>query len=157
MEPLSLLGVLVILIGVLGVVLPVLPGTPLIWLGALLFDWGYEWQVLGWVWLGVLFLLMLLSEVGDWMLSNIGAQRGGASKRALVVGAVLGLIGLLLLPPFGLIIGSIAGVVGTEILLSRDTRRALKAGGGWLVGWVLSLLFRGLIAMAMVGIIWWQA
>ncbi|MGH2544413.1 MAG: DUF456 domain-containing protein [Ardenticatenaceae bacterium] len=148
---------LLVLGGVVGVVLPVLPGTPLIFLGALVYDWGAEWSVFGWGWLAVLLLLMLIAEGGDWVLSQIGAKRGGASWLSLLVGAVLGIAGLFLLPGFGLIIGSIIGVVGTELLTSRDARRAMRAGGGWLIGWVLSLLLQGATAVIMLGIILWQA
>ncbi|MDQ4078860.1 MAG: DUF456 domain-containing protein, partial [Chloroflexota bacterium] len=96
-------------------------------------------------------------EVGEWMLSQAGARRGGASWLSLAAGAVLGLVGLFVIPGVGLIIGSIIGVVGTEFLTSRDARRAAKAGSGWLVGWVLSLLLQGTLAVIMVGIILWQA
>ncbi len=73
------------------------------------------------------------------------------------MGGVLGLIGLFVLPGIGLIVGSVVGVVGTELVRSRDSRHALRAGGGWLVGWIVSLLLQGVIAIVMVGIILWRA
>ncbi len=157
MELVEIAGIALVLAGLAGVVLPVLPGAPLIFLGALLYDWANQWGALGWFWLGVLLVLMLLSEGGEWLLSSASAKRGGASWLSLLVGMVLGTVGLLLLPPFGLVIGSIAGVIGTELLTSGDARRAMRAGGGWLVGWVLSLLLQGTVAMIMVAILLWQA
>ncbi len=71
------IAAILVLAGVAGVVVPVLPGTPLIFLGALVYDWAHGWNVYGWGWLGLLFLLMLVAEVGDWLLSQVGAKQGG--------------------------------------------------------------------------------
>jgi uncharacterized protein YqgC (DUF456 family) len=69
---------------------------------------------------------------------------------------VLGFIGLFLLPPFGFIIGSIAGIVGVELLGSGDQRKAIRAGGGWFVGWVLSLILQVSVAAIMAVIVLWR-
>ena len=153
---LEILAALMVLAGLFGVILPVLPGTPLIFGGALLYDYANGWQMLGWGWLAVLGLLMVIALVSDLVLSQATARRGGASWRAIGVGFVLGLIGMVLLPPFGLIIGSIAGVLGTELLLRRATRHAVRASGGWLIGWVAGLILQGTIALVMVVILLWQ-
>lgn len=154
---LEVVAALVILAGLAGVILPVLPGTPLIFLGALLYDYANGWAALGWGWLLLLFLLMLVAEGGDQVMGHLGARRGGASWLSLLVGFVLSVIGTFLLPPFGFLLGAIVGVVGMELLTSRDARQALKAGGGWLVGWVLSLLLQASVALVMLGIVLWQA
>lgn len=152
----EILAALLILAGLLGLFLPALPGTPLIFAGALVYDLVNDWTVFGWGWLTLLLLLTLLALLGDWWLSNMGARKGGASWQALAVGGVLGLIGLIFLPPFGFLLGSIGGVIGTEILRVRDGRRAVRAGSGWLVGWILSLLLQGAVALAMLGLIIWR-
>lgn len=157
MSGLELVAALVMLAGLAGVIVPVLPGTPLIFLGALLYDYANNWGALGWGWLLLLFLLMLAAVGGDQVLGHMGARRGGASWLSLAVGFVLSLIGTFLLPPIGFLLGAIVGVIGTELLISRDARQALKAGGGWLVGWVLSLLLQASVALVMLGIVLWQA
>jgi uncharacterized protein len=156
-QVLDVIAALLVLAGLFGVVLPVLPGTPLIFLGAVVYDIGRGWTIFGWGWLGLLLFLTLLSLVADWWLSTVGARQQGASWRALLAGIVLGIVGLFLLPPFGFVIGSIVGVVGVELLDAGDTRRALRAGRGWIVGWILSLVMEGSIAIMMMAIILWRA
>lgn len=156
-EVTTVLAALLALAGMAGVVVPVLPGTPLIFLAALVYDFGQGWAALGWGWLLVLLALTVAAEVGDRLLGHAGAKRGGASWRAVLVGMVLGVVGTFLFPPFGFLIGALLGVVGTELVFSRDARRAMRAGGGWLVGWLLSLLLQGTVAVVMTAILLWQA
>jgi uncharacterized protein YqgC (DUF456 family) len=151
----ELLAVVLVVAGIIGAFLPVLPGSPLIFLGALVYDYGTDWQTFGWGWLGLLFLMMIAVEVAEWWLSNMGAKVGGASWQALLVGAIGGFIGLFF-PPVGFIIGALGGVIGTELLRTRSVFGATKAGGGWFVGWLLSLLLQVAAVVAMTGIFAWR-
>jgi uncharacterized protein YqgC (DUF456 family) len=157
MEGWALLGVISIIAGLFGVFLPVLPGTPLIFTGALLLDYARGWSLFGLGWLTVMGVLTLISVVADVWLSNMAAKRGGASWLALLVGLVLGMVGLVLLPPFGLVIGSVVGVAGTEWLRERNSGRALQAGGSWVIGWVLGRAFEVVVALVMLAIILYRS
>ncbi|HYN88291.1 MAG TPA: DUF456 domain-containing protein, partial [Ardenticatenaceae bacterium] len=127
----SLAGLLIIG-GLLGTVLPMLPGTPLIFLGALVYDFGHQWRVFGPLWLGVLLLLALVAVVADWLMGTFGGRKGGASWPALIVGFFAGLVGLFVFSLPGMLLGTVGGVVGTELIRRGDAGQALKAGGGWL-------------------------
>ncbi|MCB0078083.1 MAG: DUF456 domain-containing protein [Anaerolineales bacterium] len=152
----ELIAAILILAGLLGVVLPVLPGVPLILLGAVVLDYAHQWQFFGWPWLTLLAVLTIIALGADFALSQFTARQGGASWRALAVGVVLGLIGMVLMPPFGLLLGSMVGVLGTELLTTHDSRHALRASGGWLMGWIAGLILNGSIALIMVAIILWR-
>jgi uncharacterized protein YqgC (DUF456 family) len=154
-EMTELLAVVLVVAGVFGAFLPVLPGSPLIFIGALVYDYGTNWETFGWLWLGVLFLMMIAVEVAEWWLSNMGAKVGGASWQALLVGTLGGLIGLLFLP-LGPMIGAIVGVVGTELVRTRSVSGATKAGGGWFVGWMLSFVLQVAAVAVMTGIFAWR-
>jgi uncharacterized protein YqgC (DUF456 family) len=155
MDVLEVLAIVLVVAGVLGAFLPILPGSPLIFAGALLYDYSSDWTTFGWLWLGVLLLLMVGAEVAEWWLSNMGAKVGGASWQALVVGAIGGLIGLFI-PPFGFFIGAVGGVIATEYWRTRSLRGATKAGGGWFVGWLLGLIVQVLTVATMTFIFVWQ-
>lgn len=151
----ELLAILLVIAGVLGAFLPMLPGSPLIFAGALLYDYGTQWETFGWLWLGVLFVLMIAVEVAEWWLSTMGAKVGGASWQALLVGTIGGVVGLLFLP-LGPIIGALGGVVATELIRTRSVAGATKAGGGWFVGWLLSFVLQVVTVAVMTGIFAWR-
>lgn len=155
-DPWLLLASLLAILGLVGTVLPVVPGAPLIFLGALAYDFGHQWRVFGPFWLGLLLALMLLSIGTEWLLSSVGARRGGASWPALIAGFAGGLLGLIIFSLPGLLIGSIGSVVGVEWLRHRQAGKALRAGSGWLIGWFLSAVLELVIGIAMIAVMIWR-
>lgn len=145
----------VMLVGVVGVVVPVLPDVWLIWLAALAYGLlaGFD----GWVG-GVAMLLLtgltVLGIVIDLALGPVAARRGGASWQAIGASLGLGLLGLLILPPFGLLIGAVAGLFLVEYhQRNRDTTQAWTAVRSYLVGCGWSVALRLAIAGLMI-VIW---
>lgn len=146
------LTLFIMLLGLIGIVLPIVPGTVLIFLAALVYALLEGFQAVGWPTLVVLGLLTIVATTADIWASSIGAKMGGASGWSVVVGFVGGLVGFVLFTLPGAIIGAFLGVLLTEIARVGDLRKALKAGGGWAVGWVLSTVFQVAIGLAMVAI-----
>lgn len=129
------LAVVLVVIGLAGIVFPALPGTVLIFVGLLLAAWADGFTRVG-VW-----TLLIIGVIGaathavDFVAAALGAQRIGASRRA-VAGAALGtLLGL----PFGLpgvIFGPLAGAIIGELTVHRDFARAGRAGAAaWSGSW----------------------
>ena len=150
------LALLVMLVGLIGTVLPIIPGTILIFVAALLYALVEGFQTIGWPTLVVLGLLTAVATTADIWASSVGAKIGGGSGWSVVVGLVFGLAGFILFSLPGAIIGAVLGVLLTEILRVGDWRHALKAGSGWMVGWVLATLVQLCIGLAMVAIFVWQ-
>jgi uncharacterized protein YqgC (DUF456 family) len=144
-------GVLIV-IGVLGLILPVLPGAPLIFLGALLAAWAEDFVYLG-VWsLVVLGVLTALAVALDFVASAFGAQRFGASRRA-VAGATIGAIVGLFVGIWGVLIGPFIGAAIGELTLRRNLAAAGRAGVGAALGLALGTAAKLAIAFAMIGVI----
>ena len=141
-----------VVIGVMGTVFPALPGTPLIFLGALALAWGYEFSILGAPSLIFLGVLAALGIAVDFVASSMGAQRVGASFLA-VIGATLGsLFGLFFGIP-GIILGPFVGAFVGEIVARSSLRHATKVGLGTWIGLLLGTVFKVAIALMMVGLI----
>ena len=145
------LAVVLILIGIAGVVLPALPGLPLVFAGMMLAAWAGDFQQIGWVTLVVLGLLTALSFAADIFSTAIGAQRVGASRKALW-GTVIGTLAGLFFMPIGLLAGPFVGALLGELWHGRELGQATKVGLGTWLGIVLGVVLKLGLTFAMVGL-----
>ena len=121
----TLLVGLVMLVGLLGVVVPLLPGTALV-LGA-----GIAWAALvvedgrtRWVVVGVMAALFLVGLVLKYALPGRHLA-GRLPRRTLLLGATGAVVGFVVLPPLGLLLGGVLGVYLAE------AQRAGSSGEAW--------------------------
>ena len=82
-------------------------------------------------------MLTAVSIAVDVAASIVGAQRVGASKKALWGAAIGGLAGVFFGLP-GLLLGPFLGAVGGEMADGRSRRDALKVGAGTWVGTIIA-------------------
>lgn len=146
-----LLGSGMILAGLAGTVLPLLPSTPLMFAGMLLLAWHENFVRLGWPSLSLLFILMLISSVLDYLAGAMGAKRVGASQYAIwgaLLGSIVGLLGGL---P-GLILGPFLGAAAGEMLARKDLIQAGKVGVASGIGMLLGAIAKVGLALAMLGV-----
>jgi uncharacterized protein len=145
------LAVVCVVAGVAGVVLPALPGPPLVWLGLLFGAWADDFSRVGGWTLGFLALLAASTLLVDLIASAAGAQRVGASRRA-ILGAALGtLVGLFFGLP-GLILGPFAGAVAGELTTRSDWKKAGRVGVGTSVGLLLGMAAKAAAVFVMLGV-----
>ena len=145
------LAVLLILVGVAGVILPALPGLPLVFAGMLLAAWAGGFQQIGWWTLVVLGLLTALSFAADIFSTAVGAQRVGASKKALW-GTVIGTFAGLFFMPIGLFAGPFIGALVGELWHERELGQAAKVGLGTWLGIALGVVLKLGLTFAMLGL-----
>ena len=145
------LAVLLILVGVAGVILPALPGLPLVFAGMLLAAWAGGFQQIGWWTLVVLGLLTALSFAADIFSTAVGAQRVGASKKALW-GTVIGTFAGLFFMPIGLFAGPFIGALVGELWHGRELGQAAKVGLGTWLGIALGVVLKLGLTFAMLGL-----
>jgi uncharacterized protein YqgC (DUF456 family) len=167
--PLLALTIVLMLVGLLGSVVPGLPGVTLIFLSALLYAILTDSQHVGTVVLVVLFVFAALAFTADFFATSYGARRFGASSWGTVGGAIGGILGALaglLLAGigslFGLIVGTIVGVFAGEYLRRErhgpegqeaedaDWRRASRAAGGVIVGYLASSIVQGVLGLVSI-------
>jgi uncharacterized protein YqgC (DUF456 family) len=153
----ALIATLVLmLVGLIGTVVPVIPGTILIFVAAFVFALIEGFQIIGWPTLLALGILAAVATTADIWVSSVGAKMGGASGWSVFIGLIGGLVGLVLFSLPGAILGAVIGVLLTEIIRLGDWRKALKAGGGWAIGWALATVVQLGSGLIMVAIFVWQ-
>ena len=145
------IAVAMIVIGLAGTVLPVLPGAPLIFGGIALAAWidGFT-RISVWIVL-VLGVLAAIAFAVDYLAAVLGARRAGASRLAVlgaaigaVVGLFAGLVGVVVLPFVGAVIG--------EFVAQRDVWRAGRVGFATWIGLAVGTAVKVAIAFTMVGV-----
>jgi uncharacterized protein YqgC (DUF456 family) len=126
---LQVVGVLLILVGLVGVFLPILPGLLTIWLGALIWAIGDQFQRLSWPILLGMGGLVIVGWAANWLMTSYFTRRSSASWMTVAGAIVGGLIGSLLLGALpligslvGAVIGGVAGVILVELLRAPDAR-----------------------------------
>ncbi|MEN5427257.1 DUF456 domain-containing protein [Stenotrophomonas pennii] len=148
---LYLIAALCIALGIAGIVLPALPGIPLVFLGLLLAAWADGFVHVGWPVLAVLAVLTVLSFVVDILATVVGAQRVGASRKALW-GTFAGSIAGLFFMPVGLFLGPLLGALLGEYWHSRELGRSTKVGLATWLGILLGMALKVALLVAMLGL-----
>jgi uncharacterized protein len=141
--------------GLVGAVVPLIPGTPLVFAGALIYAIATDFTPIGTGRLGILFVLGVAGWAIEHIAGALGARRAGGG-RAAVVGALVGAVVGLAAAPLGLLVGPIAGAIGGELLSGRDPAGSVRAGIGTAVGIVLGVAAHFAFAVTMVTLfVWW--
>ena len=152
MEQNLLIAIALMIAGVVGCFVPVLPGPPLAWLGALYYGWQIGWEKISPFWLVTMFIVALIGASADWWMGWLGAKKGGASAGGQIAALFGGLIGLIVLGLPGMIIGSVAAIVAAEWHRLREWRGVLRAGGGYLVGFLLAMVVEFVCTLVIIAI-----
>jgi uncharacterized protein YqgC (DUF456 family) len=146
------LGALTLALGLAGVVLPALPGAPLLVAGAVLVGWAEGFtRVSGWT-VAACAVLGMAIWAADVLAGILGAKAFGASRWAMAGGAIGLLVGMFLGLP-GVLLGPVVGAFVLEYARDPELARALKAGAGTFIGFVVGTAVKVALALVLVGIL----
>lgn len=158
------LGVLLIAVGFVGVFLPVLPGPIVIWVGALLWAIGDQFQRVGWVVLIVMAALMVTGWGSNLLLTGYLTRRSSASWQTVLGAIVGGIVGGVLLSGIpvvgsiaGAVVGGVLGVLAVELLRRRRLAPALRSSRDYLIGCVFGQMVELFFALMMIALFVWRA
>lgn len=136
---LTIVFALFMLPGLAGVILPLFPGVTYMLLVSLIYGVVTDFSRLTTNEFGILAALTALTMVVDYFSGILGAKLGGASMRSLALGMAGLMIGMLILPPFGGIIGLFLGILWNEIRSYGNRDKAIKAAAGGVLGAVVGI------------------
>ena len=137
----AILAIVLGIVGIVGSVVPGLPGPPLSWVGLLLlFLWGGGTDAADepmkltflLIWLAVTIVITIMDYVVPAYFTKLtgGSKAGGW-------GAIIGLFAGLVVPPVGMIVGSLIGAFIAELLYAKkDTVTSLKSALGAFLGFI---------------------
>lgn len=152
----SILGIIIAVVfftvGIIGTVLPMLPGAPLIWLGMLIYGVFVKFNNLTLLFFVGQGLAVALVFLIDYLAGVVGAKHYGGSKAAIWGSVLGGLLGTLLLGPFGLIIGPFIGAIMGEFYRNSDLNKAFQVGIGTLIGFLGGTVLK--LTVEVIMIIW---
>lgn len=143
-------GILMVL-GLFGAVIPFLPGPPLAWLGLLVYGIVTHFtkiSVEAVVSFGVLMVLTVVMEI----FAPAIVARGYKATRYGSWGAALGgILGIILLGPFGVLLGPLVGALVGEYLALSNSKQAWRSAWGAFVGFLVGTFLKIIATVAMVG------
>jgi uncharacterized protein YqgC (DUF456 family) len=145
------IAIAMIAVGLVGTVLPALPGIALIFGGIALAAWidGFA-RISGWT-VVVLGALAAIAIAADYLSGVLGAKRAGASRLA-VVGAAIGVVVGLFAGLVGVVVFPFAGAMIGQFAAQRDLRRAGRVGVATWIGLAVGTAIKVAIAFTMVGV-----
>ncbi len=141
------LTALLMLGGLAGTVVPLLPGTILIFSGAVLN--ALTLHSVGWPTLLALLAFLLLAQAVEFLSGAAGAKVFGASRWGALGGLIGAVVGIFFGLP-GLLLGPLLGAVAGELLSGKGALPAGVAGWGTFLGTTLGLVVKIVIGTAMI-------
>jgi hypothetical protein len=145
------LVILMLLAGLIGSVVPMLPGTTLIFAGALLQKWlladTISWTAVAWI--GVVWLFSLAADL---VCTLVGTRLFGGGKWGMA-GASGGAVAGMFISLPALLLGAMFGAVLAEKFgAKRADKDALKAGVGAALGFLAGTVVRLACALVMIAV-----
>ncbi len=149
---LYVLGAVALVVGLAGIVLPGLPGSLLLVGGVFLIAWAGNFAVVGWTTVAIAAVVAIAITAVDWLAGLMGAKAFGASKWAMVGGAVGLLAGLFFGIP-GVLLGPAVGAFAFELVKDPNLKQAARSGVGALLGFLVGSVLKVAFAFFLLGVL----
>lgn len=138
-------------IAYIGLIYPIIPSVLFIFAGFIVYGLFFTFSVLPWwFWLGQVLLVILLFAA-DTIASLVGVKAFGGTKAGMWGSTIGLLVGPFIIPFFGILILPFVFAVVAELVVTGSTfKEALRSGLGSLVGFLTSMVTKGIIQTIMI-------
>ena len=139
------------IIAFIGLVYPIIPSVLFLLGGFIVYGLFYSFTELPW-WFWVIELLFVaLLFAADTISNLIGVKKFGGSKAGMWGSTIGLLIGPFVIPFAGIIAGPFIGAIVGELIVTRSNiQQAIKVGVGSVVGFLTSVVTKGIIQVIMI-------
>jgi uncharacterized protein YqgC (DUF456 family) len=120
--------------------------------GVLLVAWAGHFTAVGWGTVAGAVVLTGMMIAVDWAAGALGARAFGASRWAMLGAAAGAVVGLFFGLP-GILLGPVVGGIVFQYWKDPDFERALHAGAGVFVGFVVGSALKVALGFALVGLV----
>ncbi len=148
-----ILALLFFLVAFLGLVYPIIPSALFIIGGYVAYGLTVSFDELTWLFWLIQLLFFVLLFGADTLSNLLGVKKFGGTNAGMW-GSTIGLIlGPFVIPVAGILLGPFLGAVIGELIVSRTTlKQAVKTGIGSLVGFLTSIITKGIVMIMMMSI-----
>ena len=138
-------------IAFIGLIYPIIPSVIFIIGGFIVYGLFYSFSDLPW-WFWVIEILLVVLLFGADTVSNlVGVKKFGGSKAGMWGSTIGLLIGPFVIPFAGILIGPFLGAVLAELFVTKSSwEQSLKTGVGSLVGFLTSIVTKGIVQVGMI-------
>jgi len=143
---LAIIFTILLIPGIAGAFLP-LPGLLYMFIISLIFGFVDKFAHLQPWELGILAGIALISIINDYLTGMLGAKYGGAAQKSMLFGIAGMIVGLILFPPFGGLVGVFVGILITELIRGTKQEKALRAATGGLIGSIVGMVVTLVLAI----------
>ncbi|MEW8964285.1 DUF456 domain-containing protein [Staphylococcus arlettae] len=134
----------------IGLIKPIIPSVLVLWVGFLIYQFGFHNGNLSWVFYVSLVLLTIFILLADFIMNQYFVNKFGGSKLSEYAAFIGVIIGCFVFPPFGILIIPFLAVLIVELIQEPNFKKALRASYGSIVAFLASSLAQALIMLLMV-------
>lgn len=134
----------------IGLIKPIIPSVLVLWVGFLIYQFGFHNGNLSWVFYVSMILFTVFILVADFIMNKYFVNKFGGSKLSELVALVGVIVGCFVFPPFGIIIVTFVAVLVVEMIQEPNLTKALKASFGSVVAFLTSSVAQAIIMIIMV-------
>lgn len=139
------------IIAFVGLVYPIIPSVLFILIGFIVYGLFFSFVELGWWFWIIEILFVILLFAADSVANLVGVKKFGGSKAGMWGSTIGLLIGPFIIPIAGILIGPFVGAVIGEVLVTKvELKQAIRAGVGSVVGFLTSIVTKGIIQAVMI-------
>ncbi|MBU0436876.1 DUF456 domain-containing protein [Staphylococcus succinus] len=145
-----LLIIVAFILAFVGLIKPIIPSVLVLWIGFLIYQFGFHNGHLSWVFYVSMILFTVFILVADFLMNKYFVNKFGGSKMSEYAALVGVIIGCFVFPPFGIIIIPFVAVLIVEMIQEPNLAKALKASFGSVVAFLASSAAQAFIMFIMV-------